>query len=408
MKRTGYAARCTAAILLALTLVGCSGEQHIISYESGENTKAPEKSPEIAAESIKATLLLPDTANAKGCMSDAHATAFEAAAAELGIESYTAYGVIPEDSESATKDANVIFGSSYEYMNPLDEAARENTDKLYACFGGYKYNSTNYANYYTAIYEAQYLAGIAAGTNSESGKIGIISEYSSEYPDSAAEINSFAIGARTVNSEAEIFVHSLGSRSDTSKAKQYTEDLIAKGCDIISIQCNTSAPAEAAAAKGAKYIGYGTDMSGEGCLTSVVWNLKDYYKSALTSASDGTWAAGNYYGNLADGAVSLSPLSEDAGPETQPRIDSAAELVKGDLLEIFSNRKIAFDTAGKATVTNAALIDNKANTMISEDGTAYFIYSGEELKSVEPSTVTSDKLASTVMNYLVEGVTVIE
>ena len=46
--------------------------------------------------------------------------------------------------------------------------------------------------------------------------------------------------------------------------------------------------------------------------------------------------------------------------------------------------------------------------MISEDGTSYFIYSGEELKSVEPSLATSDKMASSLMNYLVDAVTVIE
>ncbi|MBQ7827065.1 MAG: BMP family ABC transporter substrate-binding protein [Clostridia bacterium] len=410
MTNKKIAVRAAAVLLSAMTLASCSGEAHIISYESGEVTKAAEESPEISKESIKAALLLPVDPAGGSCMSSAHETAFNAAADQLGIAATVIYDALPEDTETLTKDANVIFGSNYDYMNALDESAKANTDKLYSCFGGYKYNSTNYTNYYTAIYEAQYLAGITAGTNTKSGKIGIISEYSAEYPDSAAEINSFALGARAARSDAEIMVYSLGSRSDTSKAEEYTKSLIDKGCDVISIQCDTASPAKAASAKGVSFIGYGIDMSslGEGCLTSVMWNLKDYYLSALTSASSGTWAGENYYGNLAGGAVELSTLSADADVKTQARIDSAVELIKNGQFKIFSNNKLVFDAAGKATVEKVALIDNKANVMISEDGASCFIYSGEELKAIDPSSVTSDKLASATMNYIVEGVTVIQ
>ncbi len=408
MKNINIKACLAAALIAAMALTGCSDEKHIISYESGEITKEPENSPSFSADNIHAAILLPDDPTSGACMSKAHAEAFEAATSELGITSYTVNGAEADNAGELASDANVIFGAGYDYMNPLDAAARENPDKLYACFGGYKYNSTNYSNYYTAIYEAQYLAGVVAGTNSKSGKIGIISEYSSEYPDSAAEINSFAIGAKSANSEVEITVRSLGSRTDTDDAEAYTEELIDEGCDVISIQCDTSAPAEVASADDVFFIGYGADMSsyGDSCLTSVVWNLKDYYKSALTSAMDGTWSSGNYYGTLADGAVSLAPLSKEANTATQARIDSAAELIKNNLLEIFSNRRIMFDSSGKATVMNAALVDNKENIMISEDGTSYFIYSGDELKAVDASTASSDKLASASMNYLIEGVTV--
>lgn len=411
MKTKKFISRCVAGGIALMLLAGCSGEQHIISYESGEDDASVAGSPAIAVSDIHAAILLPSATADNACMTSAHADAFKAATAELGITSYTLYDASPDDAEKLTSDSNVIFGACYDYMNALDAAAKNNPDKLYACFGGYKYNSTNYTNYYTAIYEAQYLAGIAAGTNSVSGKVGMISEYSSEYPDSAAEINSFALGARAANSSAEIIVKTLGSRSDTSEAGDFTKELIDEGCDVISIQCDTTAPAEIAAENGAMFIGYGTDMAkiGNGlCLTSVVWNLKDYYKTALTCATNGTWSTdGNYYGSLADGAVALSDLSEGADPITQARIDSAAELIRGSLLEIFSNRKVMFDSEGKAVVSNGALTDNKSNIMISEDGSSYFIYNGNELSAIDPASVTSDKLASANMNYLVDGVTVL-
>ena len=203
---------------------------------------------------------------------------------------------------------------------------------------------------------------------------------------------------------------SLSSRTDTANAEKYTKELIDKGCDVIAIQCDTDIPAKIAAGKNVKFIGYGIDMSsyGEACLTSVVWNLKDYYKKALQSASNGEWTKENYYGHLSDGAVFLSPLSESAHKDTKARIDSAAEIIASDKFEIFSNKKMNFDTSGKATLTDRALTDNKSNVMITEDGSKYFVYSGEELKEVETSTVSSDKLASAIMNYLVSSVTVIE
>ena len=412
MKIKKHTSMIISAFLAILYLAGCSGEKHIISYDSGATASETLKAPAIAADSIKAALLVPDGSDSDACMSNAHISAIKSAAEELGIEDVEIVSSDPasDNTLGGTDGANVIFAACYDYMNALDEAAKENSEKLYACFGGYKYNSTNYTNYYSAIYEAQYLAGIAAGTNTDSGKIGIVSDYAAEYPDSAAEINSFALGAKAAFPEAEIIVRTLSSRTDTSRAGEYASSLISEGCDVISIQCNSSAPASSAISKDVYFIGYGTDMSSidqKLCLTSVVWNFKEYYKSALSSAINGTWAAsGNYYGALSDGAVSVSLLSETANALTQARIDSASELITGNLLEIFSNRKLVFDSSGKASVTNSALIDNNKNIMITEDGASYFIYSGEELKAVDALSVTSDKLASASMNYLVEGVTV--
>ncbi len=395
-------------ILAGTVLTGCSGNANIITYNSEDGVKAPEESPVISKKKIKAALLLPSDPETGACMSQAHADAFMAAASEMNVEAKVFPAASTDTVKEDTKDYNVIFGAGYGYMNPLDKLAKENTKKLYACFGGYKYNSSNYSNYYTAIYEAQYLAGVVAGSNTKSGKIGIVSEYSSEYPDSAAEINSFTLGAKAVNPDIKVHVYTLGSRVNASNANGYTQILMGYGCDVISIQCDTAAPAETIKDKEVFFIGYGSDMSkyGDKCLTSVVWNLKDYYKSAFSAASDGTWNSGNYYGTLKDGAVTLAPLSALTDEKTAPRIESASELIKNDLLEIFSNRRVVFDIDGKATVTNAALIDNKGNTMVSEDGTSYFIYSGNELKQIEASAASSDKLASASMNYLVAGIMV--
>lgn len=413
--------RIALPLLAALILSSCAGEAGLISY-----TSAPESSKEevsaIDKTVISPAIILPSDSGSGSCMSSAHYNALVAAASELGInDPVVITSASPDTALEGIENANVIFAVGIDYMNTLDAAAKENPSKLYACFGGYKHNTTNYTNFYSAIYEAQYLAGITAAANSTSGKIGIVSEYAAEYPDSAAELNSFALGARSVNPSAEILVRSLSSRTDTTKAQDYTHELIDLGCDVISIQCDTSAPALVAKTREVFFIGYGSDISifdPDHCLTSVAWDFTSYYKSALNAAINGSWttwytssngtASGNYYGSLSDGSVYLTPIGSAASPQTAVMVDSVKSLMTTNSFEIFSNRGVSFRANGEAALTTRPLIDNKGRTMISEDGQFYNIYSGDNIISVDPDTVNSDIMASAIMNYLVEGITVIE
>ncbi|MBE6897220.1 MAG: BMP family ABC transporter substrate-binding protein [Ruminococcaceae bacterium] len=412
MNNKKFGRRIIAAVLLSLILTGCSGKKNLLTYETGNTDTASDISPVIDKDKMSVALLLPDDPANGACMSSAHSAAFIAAANSMGITNTDI--IINPDPEAAVAeaaDANIVFGGAFDYMNVLERTAKENKDKLYSCFGGYKFNSTNYSNYYTAFYEAQYLAGVAAGTNSKSGKIGIVAEYTTEYPECAAEINSFALGALAASSNSQIIVKSFKSRTDTSNAEAYTKALIDEGCDVISIQCDSSVPADYAAKNEVKFIGYGVDLSSDYkdlCLTSVVWNFEEYYKSALSSAMNGTWTDENYHGTLSDGAVKLGTLSQNAEAITQTRLDNVSVFIMNDKFEMFSNTRIVFDPENNVTTAEAALVDNKGNTMISADGTSCFLYSGETLTPVDAASVTSDKLAYAKMNYLVENVTVME
>jgi len=408
-------------LLSALILSSCAGEAGLITYTSAPES-AKEEVSTLDKTVISPAIILPSDAGSGSCMSSAHYNALVAASAELGInDPIVITSASPDTALEGAENANVIFAVGLDYMNTLDAAAKENPSKLYACFGGYKYNTTNYANFYSAIYEAQYLAGITAATNSTSGKIGIVSEYAAEYPDSAAELNSFALGVRAVNPVAEVLVRSLSSRTDTTKAQDYTHELIDLGCDVISIQCDSSAPALVAKTRDVFFIGYGSDISvfdAEHCLTSVAWDFTSYYKSALNAAINGTWTSwytasngvtsGNYYGSISDGSVYLTPIGSAASSQTAAMVDSAKDLMTANSFEIFSNRGITFRVTGEAVLTTRPLMDNMGHTMISEDGRSYNIYSGENLIAVDPDTVNSDIMASAIMNYLVEGITVIE
>lgn len=413
--------RALPALLASLVLSSCAKEASLISY-----TTAPEVNTEavqsMEASEISVAIILPSAPDGGSCMSSAHHTALSAASKALGIEEPRVITAAdPSTALDSVGDANVVFAVGFDYMNVLDSAAKENPSKLYACFGGYKYNTTNYTNYYSAFYEAQYLAGIVAAANSTTGKLGIVAEYAAEYPDSAAEINSFALGAKAVDPDVQVIVASLSSRTNTDMAQSCAYELVDSGCDVISIQCDSAAPALVAKNADVMFIGYGSDVSvfdAEHCLTSVEWDFTSYYTSALTAAINGNWASwtesgsgfvsGNYYGNLYDSSVSLTKINDSASDMTKTYVDNAKILLAGNKLEIFSADALSFGATGDAAIVSRDLLDNKGNVMISADGTHYNIYSGDNLIPVDPDTVSSDIMASAIMNYLVEGVTVIE
>ena len=398
----------TAATLITSVFTGCSGTKNILSYDSTASEDEKAKTPSINKNDINAVLIVPNDPSKGACMSAAHAEAFTNAAKEMGIEAVsTVTESDPESAISKAGDANVVFGGNYIYMNTLDKASSNSSDNLYSCFGGF-INRTNYTNYNASFYEAQFLAGIAAGMSTKSGTIGIISDVGTKSPESAAEINSFALGVRSVNSSANIVVVVIGSGTDMSDAEKLTKKLIRQGSDIISIQCDSTVPATIAAERKVSFIGYGTDLSyisDEFCLTSVTCDFEEYYKSAFESASDGTWTEDNYHGNLENGSMHLSSVPSES---VQLRIDNVSALIKENSFEIFSNYKLTFDPEGNAVTEQTALLDNQSNVMIAEDGSAYYVYGKDGLVSVDPLSVSSDVLAYAKMNYLVEGVTVIE
>ena len=79
---------------------------------------------------------------------------------------------IPDTDMDATRTAidnlvgkgcDMIIGISYGYMDAMEEAAEKYPDVIFTHATGYKSNDTNFNNYFGRIYQARYLAGIAAG-----------------------------------------------------------------------------------------------------------------------------------------------------------------------------------------------------------------------------------------------------
>ena len=199
---------------------------------------------------------------------------------------------------------------------------------------GYKSNGTNFNNYFGRIYQARYLAGIAAGMKTTTNKLGYVSAMGQENSECTGGINAFAMGAYSVNPDCEVYVKVTNSWYDPEGETQAAQALIDAGCDVIAQHCDTPNPQLAAEQAGVFGVGYNSDMSKDApkaALTSVMWDWSAYYTQAVESVINGTWDGSNYFGGMSDGLVNIAPLADFAAEGTQEAIDEAtAKIESGD------------------------------------------------------------------------------
>src|SRR3990172_5947422 len=79
--------------------------------------------------------------------------------------------LVPEGADSeqvfrslARKGFDLIFGTSFGYMDPMEIVAGEFPDSMFIHLTGFKTNGTNYGNMFGAMEEFKYLAGMLAGS----------------------------------------------------------------------------------------------------------------------------------------------------------------------------------------------------------------------------------------------------
>ena len=280
--------------------------------------------------------------------------------------------IVDDTDEDGTKKAieecvsdgcNIIFTTSWGYMQVTADMAEKYPDVYLSHGTGYMSNGKNFNNYFGRIYQARYLSGIVAGMNTKNNKIGYVAAQDSSNAEVTGGIDAFAIGVESVNPKAKIYVDVTNSWYDEKKEKKASERLLSMGCDVMTQHCDTSYPQTLAQEKGVYGIGYNSDMSKEtpkSCLTSVIWNWSAYYTAAVKSVIDGTWDGSNYYGGMAEGLVEITDLASFAADGTQQKVDEAtAEILSGQnnvfdgVLETNTGKKIGQKgkTLDDATIT---------------------------------------------------------
>ncbi len=354
-------------MILALVglLTGCGSQSKVpddyVTNEGYQTEKADAKSDTgtntaettaaaagIAKEDIKVGVLyISDPAEGSG-YSYTHDLGIQGMQENLGLSSDQIVRKIVDDSDAQATEAsirecidegcNVIFSTSWGYMETTAAMAEEYPDIYFSHGTGYMSNGKNFNNYFGRIYQARYLSGIVAGMNTKSNLIGYVAAQDSSNSEVTGGIDAFAIGVASVNPDAKINVIITNSWYDPEKEEAASRQLLDMGCDVMAQHCDTAYPQTLAQERGVYGIGYNSDMSKEtpdSCLTSVIWNWSAYYTSAVKSIIDGSWDGSNYYGGMAEGLVGITNLASFAAEGTQEKVDEATAAILSGQNNVF-------------------------------------------------------------------------
>ena len=352
----------------------------------------------------------------------AHHTGITKAMEELGMDPASQLVIVDEVPDNdydkianavdtlVASDCNIIFAISFGYMQAVADKAEEYPNVIFSHATGYMSSETNFNNYFGRIYQARYLAGIAAGLKSlETGNnnIGYVSAYGTEYAETCSGINGFTLGAQSVNPNAKVYVKELGTWADEVNESAFAKELIQTyNCGVISQHCDSAQPQIAAQDAGVFGCGYNSDMTADAPkahLTAAVWHWNVYYHTAIQAAMDCSGDASQfvskmggsaYYGGLKENFVDVSPLNEaTAAAGTQSAIDAVRELIVSGAWDVFSGVKLHITVAEDGT----AAVEQADEALVTNDGTEIVAAGGA---SVEDSVITG------TMNYFVAGVEV--
>jgi simple sugar transport system substrate-binding protein len=235
--------------------------------------------------------------------------------------------------------ASVLFPTSFGYFDPhiLKVAEKFPDVQFLHCGGLYQEGKhpKNVGSYFGYIDEAQYVAGIVAGLTSKSNKLGFIA--AKPIPQVLRNINSFTLGARSVNPKATTTVVFTGDWSLAVKEAEAANSLIDQGVDVLTMHVDSpKVIVETAERRGVFVSGYHADQSSlapKGYLTGAEWNWGKVYTDYI-----GWIKAGKPYphllrGGLKEGFVKMSAYGPAVADATKTKADAAkAKLIDGSLV----------------------------------------------------------------------------
>lgn len=241
--------------------------------------------------------------------------------------------------ECIEEGCNLIFGTSWGYMDTMEALADEYPEVIFSHGTGYKNNGKNFNNYFGRIYQARYLSGIVAGMKTESDKIGYVGAMGKENAEVTGGIDAFAMGVYSVNPEAKVYVKVTNSWYDPTEETNAAKALIAEGCDVIAQHCDTPNPQLEAEKAGVWGVGYNSDMQKDApkaTLTSIIWNWGVYYTQATKAVMDGTWKCENYYDGMKEGLVDITELNETlCTDEMKAKVEEARAKIESGEFNVF-------------------------------------------------------------------------
>jgi basic membrane protein A len=324
---------------------------------------------------------------------------------EKNVENvHTAYiENVPEGADSeqvfrslARKGFDLIFGTSFGFMDPMETVAGEFPDTTFIHISGYKSNNANFGNLFGAMEDMKYLAGMLAGSRAKmdgNPKLGYMATF--PIPEELRLGNAFMLGAKKTCPECTMDVRWINTWHDPVLEKEGAASLFDAGAQVVLTGADTPANADVAQEKGKWGITY--DYVGsckvEHCLTAIYWNWGPIYANITKGVIDKTYKPGFDYFDADSGSLGIYGFMEG-----QSLTKGEADLPAEDL-------QMVRDTLAKMLAGEFTLFDVFAGPIKDNQGKEV-LGAGQKMEQIDIDCFAGgDVPCKTGMYWWAEGVT---
>ena len=209
----------------------------------------------------------------------------------------------------AQNGADIIFATSFGYMEPMLKVAKEFPNVKFEHATGYK-QSKNMSSYGLRLYQARHVQGVIAGMMTKTNKICYVAAF--PIPEVIREINTYYLGAKSVNPKVDIDVIWVNTWYDPPKEANAAKVMIAEGCDMVAQHTDSPAPIQTAEKAGVFGFGQASDQfrfAPKAQLTATIDNWSPYYIAKVKAVIDGNWKSMDYFGHMNEDVVQMAPFT---------------------------------------------------------------------------------------------------
>lgn len=270
---------------------------------------------------------------------------------------------VPEgpDAERVMRDMaaqgnSLIFATSFGYQEFVQKAAADLPSVQFQHATGYK-TAANAAVYDSKTYEGAYMAGIVAGAMTRSNTVGVVA--SVPIPEVVRNINSFVLGAQSVNPEVKAKVVWVNDWFSPPKEAEAATTLINGGVDVLYQNTNSPAVLKTAEERGVYAFGKDGDMSqyaAKAHLGSAVIDWSPYYKQVVQNALDGKLTEGNHWWGVKEGAMDLIKISDAVPQAARDQVAAVRQGLKDGSFAIW--RGPVKDNTGREVLAEGSVADD--------------------------------------------------
>ncbi len=295
----------------------------------------------------------------------AHDNGRKALEKEMGDKIVTSFvEKVPESADAervirdmASQGNKLIFGTTFGYMEPMLKVAADMKDVKFEHATGYK-TAENMRTYDSRTYEGAYMAGVIAGSMTKTNTLGVVG--SIPIPEVIRNINSFTLGAQSVNPKIKTKVIWVNEWFNPPKETEAATSLINGGADVLMQNTDSSAVLQTAEKMGKRAFGWDSDMQAYGPkahLASAVINWGPYYIKATRDMLDGKWTTGQSWWGVKEGAIDIVSLADDIPEATKTKVAEVKKGLADGSFAIWKGPIVGQD--GKAMVEKDAVADDK-------------------------------------------------